>query len=46
MLSSARSAIAKVAKRQGLAQTRALSSLADSVASLKGQHFISIDQLR
>lgn len=45
MLSSARSAIANVAKRQGLAQTRAASSLADSVASLKGQHFISIDQL-
>mmetsp|Transcript_9886 Transcript_9886/g.20573 ORF Transcript_9886/g.20573 Transcript_9886/m.20573 type:complete len:344 (-) Transcript_9886:184-1215(-) len=44
MLSSARTAISNVAKRQGII-TRAASSLSDSVASLKGQHFISIDQL-
>lgn len=42
MISAARSAISNVVKRQGI---RAASSLSSSVASLKGQHFISIDQL-
>jgi len=42
MFSAARSGIANVAKRQGV---RSASSLSEGVASLKGQHFISIDQL-
>jgi len=45
MFSAARTAITSVAKRQGLVQARAASSLSASVASLKGEHFISIDQL-
>lgn len=45
MFSISRSAVSNLVKRQGPFQIRAASSLSDSVSSLKGQHFISIDQL-
>jgi hypothetical protein len=44
MFSVGKAAIQSVVKRQ--AQTRFASSLANSLASLKGEHFVSIDQLR
>jgi len=45
MLSFTRSAISNVVKRQKSLQSRSASALSNSVSTLKGQHFISIDQL-
>jgi len=45
MFSISRSAITAVVKRQNINQTRFASSLSNSVSTLKGEHFISIDQL-
>lgn len=45
MFSTVRSTVSNVVKRQTILQSRAASSVASSVSTLKGQHFISIDQL-
>lgn len=45
MFSISRSVITSVVKRQQIS-ARFASSLSDSVSTLKGEHFISIDQLR
>jgi len=45
MFSISRSTFSNAVKRQGIRQKRSASSLSKSVATLKGQHFISIDQL-
>lgn len=45
MFRISRSAISNAVKRQGILQDRSISSLSKSVSTLKGQHFISIDQL-
>lgn len=45
MFSISRSAISNVVKRQSIRQCRSASSLSDSVSTLNGQHFVSIDQL-
>lgn len=45
MFRISRSAISNAVKRQGILQDRSISSLSKSVSTLKGQHFVSIDQL-
>jgi len=45
MFSISRSVISSVVKRQSILQSRSASSLSNCVSTLKGQHFISIDQL-
>jgi len=45
MFTIRRSVISNVVKRPTFFQSRSASSLSDSVSSLKGQHFVSIDQL-